>query len=306
MSITLEVLTAKIERAIQDTSFTPEEILDEVNLAQKRIAHGIILPNSQLVSSPLPDLFTIGKVYTYPDTTAYVSMPSNYDRQLQFVADESGKEITIEHTFRKFAERYPLLDETTTSNIQLVVLKGTNLYYQPIRAITVIDAQTTISFTATSTISDSGNGLGDLEAGDKITISGAATTANNNTFTVATVQSDGSACTVSETTIETESAAEEITIKRGERLTVHYYKTTTDMSGGTDTPDGIPDVLQEELLKNYVLMEIYDLIEDGIEGIKVNTKRYETKFNKALIEMERTTDVDGGSLFLDDENEHNY
>lgn len=212
MSITLEKLIAKIEKAIQDGGFSTDEIGDEVNLAQKRIAHGIKIPDSSLITSPLPDLFTIGKVYCYPDTTAYASMPSNYDRQLQFIADEAGLEISIEHTFRNFARRYPLLDQTTTGKIQRVALKGTNLYYQPIKAITVIAAQTTISFTNSTTkkISDSGNGLADLEAGDKITVSGS--TDNNVTVTVATVQSDGSYATVTEDTLTTEAAGDEVTM----------------------------------------------------------------------------------------------
>ncbi|HDY88886.1 MAG TPA: hypothetical protein ENH82_12340 [bacterium] len=72
----------------------------------------------------------------------------------------------------------------------------------------------TISFTATSTISDSGLGFVDagFTVGDEITVTGADTGANNDTFTISGGGVSSGAITVVESSIETESAGESITI----------------------------------------------------------------------------------------------
>lgn len=69
-------------------------------------------------------------------------------------------------------------------------------------------------------------------------------------------------------------------------LTLHYYSKPTALSDDDDEPDCLPTHLHEELLVNYAAMKIYDQIEDGIDGAKVNTTSYTARFNKAMLEME--------------------
>lgn len=85
------------------------------------------LPNS--LTPPLPELFTIGTVNT-STTVAYVAMPLNFQRDLQFVSSSTGSEIDIAHSFIEFAETYPLLNKS--GRISEVVEHGKNLYYQGI------------------------------------------------------------------------------------------------------------------------------------------------------------------------------
>jgi len=67
-----------------------------------------------------------------------------------------------------------------------------------------------------------------------------------------------------------------------ETLRIHYYKYPTALTTGTSQPDCLPEFLVRPLLVNYVLREEYSLIEDGIEGQKVNTNYHETKFIEAV------------------------
>lgn len=69
-------------------------------------------------------------------------------------------------------------------------------------------------------------------------------------------------------------------------ITLHYYSTPTELEDDEDVPDCLPTHLQEELLINYAAMKIYDQIEDGIDGAKVNTDSYTAKFMKAMIDLE--------------------
>jgi len=73
-----------------------------------------------------------------------------------------------------------------------------------------------------------------------------------------------------------------------EVLTVQYYRKPTDMALSTDEPDGIPIHLQKSLLVNHAAWKIYELIEDGIEGPGVNTKRYMDLFYQTLLNLELT------------------
>lgn len=50
----------------------------------------------------------------------------------------------------------------------------------------------------------------------------------------------------------------------------------------TDIPACLPEDLQEDLLVNYAAMEIYDEIEDGLDGQKMQTQSYAGKYQAAL------------------------
>lgn len=109
---------------------------DFINQGVSEIAGGIPslldgienpLPNS--LTPPLPELFTIGTVTT-STTAAYVAMPTNFQRDLQFAVSSTGSEIDISHSFIEFAETYPLLNKS--GRISEVVEHGKKLYYQGI------------------------------------------------------------------------------------------------------------------------------------------------------------------------------
>ena len=85
------------------------------------------LPNS--LTPPLPDLFTIDTVAT-STSVAYVNMPTNFHRDLQFVASSTGSEIDIAESFIEFTETYPLLNKS--GKISEVIEHGRKLYYQGI------------------------------------------------------------------------------------------------------------------------------------------------------------------------------
>jgi len=87
------------------------------------------LPNS--LTPPIPELFTIGTVST--STAAFVNMPVNFHRDLQFAAASTGSEIDIADSFIEFAETYPLLNKS--GRISEVIEHGRKLYYQGIPAV---------------------------------------------------------------------------------------------------------------------------------------------------------------------------
>lgn len=64
-------------------------------------------------------------------------------------------------------------------------------------------------------------------------------------------------------------------------LTLWYYRKPAPLVADTDEPDGLP--LQfHDMLTNYAAWKLFDKIEDGIEGKKVNTDHYMTLFIDAL------------------------
>lgn len=71
-------------------------------------------------------------------------------------------------------------------------------------------------------------------------------------------------------------------------LTLHYYRYPEDMTSDASLPDGIPIEYHEELLVSYAAKEIYSLKEDGVDGSAFNTKKYEDRFNKALLELDNS------------------
>ena len=130
-----EELKAKVNLLVNDSSLV-SSFGDFLNQGIFEIAGGIPslldgiehpLPNS--LTPPLSDLFTIDTVATSV-TAAYVNMPSNFHRDLQFVASSSGSEIDIAESFIDFVETYPLLNKS--GRITEVIEHGRRLYYQGI------------------------------------------------------------------------------------------------------------------------------------------------------------------------------
>ena len=70
-----------------------------------------------------------------------------------------------------------------------------------------------------------------------------------------------------------------------EELRVEYLRAPIALVTGSATPDGIPAHLHESLLVSFAAKEIFNLIEDGLEGKKVNTKMNEELYRRALQEL---------------------
>jgi hypothetical protein len=55
-----------------------------------------------------------------------------------------------------------------------------------------------------------------------------------------------------------------------------------DLAGVTNVPSCIPEQFQHDLLVNYACKEIFDEIEDGIDGQKLQTANFAGKYQAAL------------------------
>jgi hypothetical protein len=302
---TVETITAKIVNKVQDESYTTDAILELMQQLHLELAEGIEVPGERRITPPLPGLFTVGTVYTSP-TVSHVAMPTNYQRDLVFCANASGLEVKISDTFIEFAKYYPLMDGIR--NIERVAIKGSDLYYQGIEKTTLIVNDPVVAltlpeltFAATGkTITDTSGDkrfLG-LVAGQIINVNG--TVSNDGNKTIATVAADGSYCTVTQTLVNESSftALAVVTITAGVLLTVHYYRTPATMTTDADTPEGIPVSLQMPLFEYGVSYRIYDEIEDGIEGQKINTTYNEKRFNESILRLVKLIPDEGPSFFI--------
>lgn len=130
--MTYAELISKVSNIIQDDSFSDTDIGEYLNQAQTEVAGGMLSVLGNWITPPLPQLFTIETVTTAIDS-AYVSMPTTFQRSLQFAASSAGYEIDIAASFIGFSETYPLLDQI--GRISEVAEFGGNLYYQGIPSI---------------------------------------------------------------------------------------------------------------------------------------------------------------------------
>ncbi len=70
-----------------------------------------------------------------------------------------------------------------------------------------------------------------------------------------------------------------------ESLTVHYYRDPDELESSDDEPDCIPLVVQKPLLVGYACSQIFNMIEDGIEGQKINTAFWNNEFTQGIINL---------------------
>lgn len=71
-----------------------------------------------------------------------------------------------------------------------------------------------------------------------------------------------------------------------EKIRINYYRLPPRLEKRADKPDWMPWHLAKKLLKAYALVELFDEIEDGQEGNKTNTQRWEGKYQKAKDALE--------------------
>ena len=136
-SITLSYLVEEIDGIIQDSAFDAVKITKRLNLMQSRIAGGIKMPDGSM-SPSLPDLYKYGTVTTLT-TAAYVSLPSDYQRNAFKILDSSGNKIAPPrggdyYAFNLFLKQVYDLTLSAVGAITKVAIKGRKLYYQGIPA----------------------------------------------------------------------------------------------------------------------------------------------------------------------------
>ena len=97
-----------------------------INQGVNEIAGGMLSSLASIVTPPLPELFTLASVDT-DITRAFVDMPSNFQRTLQFAVKANGSEVDIAHSLIEFTETNPAM--TKAGPISEVVEHGKKFYY---------------------------------------------------------------------------------------------------------------------------------------------------------------------------------
>lgn len=70
-----------------------------------------------------------------------------------------------------------------------------------------------------------------------------------------------------------------------EELLIIYHAKPEEYTNTTDAETIIPSHIGPRILMSYACKEIYEFIEDGIDGQKVNVARWEQKYQEALEEL---------------------
>ena len=125
----LTSLIAKVQAITQDPGYTSDDITTALNDAMTVVAGGVQRPDSSILTSPLPGLYTINTVTTLT-TTYRVALPTNYQRDLLFAVDSSGRELEIFDSFQDYMRTYSALNQS--GDVNAIGVKGGYLYYQPI------------------------------------------------------------------------------------------------------------------------------------------------------------------------------
>ena len=72
-----------------------------------------------------------------------------------------------------------------------------------------------------------------------------------------------------------------------EVVSINYYQHPPDLTASADTPSCVPELFHESYLVNLATANLYDLIEDGIDGNKPNTNFYLARCNAELPKIKR-------------------
>jgi len=69
-----------------------------------------------------------------------------------------------------------------------------------------------------------------------------------------------------------------------ETLRIHYYKYPTELIASSDQPDCLPEFLVRSLLVNYVVKELFSIIDTGPPD-QENTAKYQRFFDDAIMRL---------------------
>jgi len=68
-----------------------------------------------------------------------------------------------------------------------------------------------------------------------------------------------------------------------ESLTVVYFRNAEDLIADGDSPDVLPEFLHRKILVNGAAAICFDMIEGGVEGLKVNTRSREMAMQEGIV-----------------------
>ena len=136
--VALSVLLASVKAVLQDSAYTDETLTAKINEAVNQIAAGVRMPDGS-ISPALPNLYKT-RTITTALARAYVSMPSDYQRNMINVADSSGNRILPPaggdyYAFQKFMKQISDMRMAETGSIYRVCVKGNRFYYQGIPTV---------------------------------------------------------------------------------------------------------------------------------------------------------------------------
>jgi hypothetical protein len=117
----LEDIRKEVENIVDDSSFSPDEVVSYINQAIS-YASGVV---------NIPSLKRVGSV-TLTDDDYSVSLSSLTDEiigMITYAVLDTGKELNILNGVEELLMFYPLLDEVGTPSD--LALEGTTLWYQP-------------------------------------------------------------------------------------------------------------------------------------------------------------------------------
>lgn len=84
-------------------------------------------------------------------------------------------------------------------------------------------------------------------------------------------------------------------------LDIRFFEFPEKLESGKSIPSCLPDYLHEPLLANYAAWKIYDLIEDGIEDQKTNTRIYQNLFFSYLADLKMYSIETDIPVYIQDE-----
>lgn len=133
----LSTLLAEIQGVIQDDYYDETKMIDKINACVNSIAGGFLMPDRS-ISPPLPDLIAYNTVTTSL-TLPYVSLPSDYQRNVFNVCDSQGLQIAPPEggdysAYNLFVKQSFDMRLTESGSVYRVAVKGARLYYQGIPA----------------------------------------------------------------------------------------------------------------------------------------------------------------------------
>lgn len=280
---TLSELQAKLKKALlPDTSaFNETDATDYLNEGVDRIAAGIAM-SKDVLSPPLPELFTIDNVNTVILTASTVAF---VDSGPDTITDSGNAFVTS-----GFAAGMTIIVSGAGET-------GNNGTYRNIA--TVVAGTITLASSAELTAES---------AGESVTIKSASVALpsdyNRGLAFVSSVSQDKRINLYSSfhkllrqyPLLDDTGDVRIVAIKgnylyyqsipgSAEALTLHYFRDPTAMSASGSSPNGIPSHLQERLLVNYAAKEILALIEEAVKGKTLRAEKFEEKFQRAMADL---------------------
>lgn len=96
------------------------------------------------------------------------------------------------------------------------------------------------------------------------------------------------------------------TLTEAQDIRVHYYRapealvladSTATPAVEANSPEGIPAHLHDALFVSYAAWQIYSIIEDGVDGAKVNTNHWQSQYFGALKRLQELPAVKNAPRF---------